>query len=111
MEKTTVRIPPITNVETAVRIFWECPEISNPEMRELFGSRSTNTFSAMKKLAREYIREKNYLSYSATRLPTYAAFEAWGLDINDLEKRLEKLKKLGYVKSDKPEREVRRSCG
>lgn len=100
MERATVRvrIPPITNVETAVRIFWEYPEIGNKEMRELFGERSPNTFSSMKKLAREYMRGTTYSCISATRIPTPAAYEAWGLDISKLEEHLVKLKKLGFIK-------------
>lgn len=95
-EAVRVRIPPITTVETAVRIYWEHPEIGNAEMRELFGERSPNIFSAMKKLAREHMRERPVTCLSAARIPTYIAYEAWGLDIADLEKRMEKLRKLGF---------------
>ena len=94
MERPNVRIPPITGVAEAIHIFWEYPELSNKELERLFGKRSPNTYSKLKKAAWEKMQEMGAFTTSPTRVPTHCAYLAWGLDINDLEKRYARLQKL-----------------
>ncbi len=51
-------------------------------------------FLAAQKIAMEYIIENEIVRWNAKAVNTQAAFRAWGLDIDDLEKRYNKLKKL-----------------
>ena len=84
--KVTVRIPQITSLETAIRLYYERSELSTPDIRQLFGPLANDTVSRLKRKAREY---------DATRVNTEIAYEAWGLDITKLEYRLNKLRTLG----------------
>jgi len=37
---------------------------------------------------------KGILSYGANKVNTVIAFKVWGIDVNDLEKRIKKMKEL-----------------
>lgn len=95
MEKVNVRIPPITKLKIAIEVYWNYPELSNDELKILFGKRSPNTYSKLKKVAWDKMREMGSFVNNPTRVPTHCAYLAWGLDIDDLEKRYNRLKKLG----------------
>lgn len=93
--KVTVRIPQITSLETAIRLYYERSELSTPDIRELFGPLANDTVSRLKRKARELMNERGKLPGDATRVNTEIAYEAWGLDITKLEFRLNKLRTLG----------------
>lgn len=88
-----VRIPNPTSLEAAVRIYYEYIQIGNREIMELFGV-SDATALKLKKLAKEQMDAEGILPWNALQVETKAAYRAWGLDIADLEKRYNKLKKL-----------------
>lgn len=91
-----VRIPQIKSLETAIRIYYEKIELKNADIMELFGvSLSRAKLVKMKEIAKEIMDEENILSYDATAVNTDAAYRAWGLNIDDLERRLKKLKAYG----------------
>lgn len=93
-----VRIPQIQSVETAVRIFYQYPNLQNRQIRELFGNKPANdTVVKLKNCVRERMNEKGILSLTTTSVDTRTAYEVWGLDIDDLEKRYSKLKKYGFI--------------
>ena len=87
-------IPTITSIETALKIYYENAELGNKEIITLFGNRSTATVSKLKKLVRTEMIKNDIPSFSAYKVNTKVAFETWGIDITDLEKRLNKLKEL-----------------
>lgn len=89
-----VRIPEISSLETAIRIYWEKIELSNKDIGELFGKVGKSKIKQLKDTAREKMAENKIPSFSAARVNTKVAYAAWGLDIEDLEKRYNKLKKL-----------------
>ena len=89
-----VRIPKITSVEAAVRIYWENTELGNQELYDLFGNHGRDLFCRLKRVARDKMAEYGWESFCAHSVNTKAAYEAWGLDINDLESRLKKIQKL-----------------
>ena len=93
-----IRVPPIVDVPTAVRVFWEYPELGNAQIEELFGSRSPNTVSRLKKAAWELMREEGSFVTNAARVPTATAYRAWGLNIKDLEEREKKLRRYSVAK-------------
>lgn len=96
-----VRVPPIVSVEVAVRVYWSYPELGNPQLEELFGKRSPNTYSSLKKAAWEVMREDDMFSTNASRVNTDAAYRAWGLDIEDLTKRYTRLQRIGVIPKER----------
>lgn len=67
-------------------------ELSNSDIKELFGCGDTMALK-LKKIAKEKVLKEEYQTIDARMVPTKVAYEAWGLDIHDLENRLDKLKK------------------
>lgn len=91
-----VRTP--ADIAVAVRMYYEKISLGNAEIKELFGITSSSTVSRYKREVVEYFAKKDMSPYCrSSRLDTYRAYEAWGLDINDLEKRLKKLQKLKEI--------------
>jgi hypothetical protein len=85
----------IPKPETVLRIGLEYTEIGNAEIRELFGDISSSTVVKLKNEARELMYERNVDTYSPRNVNTKLAFEAWGIDLADAERRYMKLKTLG----------------
>ncbi|MBD5111439.1 MAG: hypothetical protein HDT42_02725 [Ruminococcaceae bacterium] len=89
-----VRIPPITSLKTAIELYYSRTELGNADIEELFGKHSTATVSRLKRKARQKMVELNIPSWNGNRVNTEAAFESWGLNITDLERRYKKLQEL-----------------
>lgn len=89
-----VRIPQVTSIETAIRLYYERTELSNGDIRELFGHLGNDTVRRLKWKATELMTERNTPIWNAQRVNTEVAYEAWGLNIADLERRWKKLKDL-----------------
>ncbi len=90
-----VRIPSITSIDTAVRLYYEKTELSNRDIKMLFGSNhSSTTIAKLKNLVRERVAAENIPCWNAQNVPTRTAYECWGLNINDLEMRMHKLNEL-----------------
>ncbi|MGN0670031.1 MAG: hypothetical protein ACI4JZ_05730 [Oscillospiraceae bacterium] len=94
MQKPTinVRIPQITSLETAIRLYYERNELSNKDIEVLFGKMSSGTVWKLKQKALALMQERNTPVWNAQRVNTEVAYEAWGLDIDKLEYRWKKLK-------------------
>lgn len=88
-----VRVPQITSLETAIRLYYERIELSNSDIRELFGKLAPATIK-MKNKALAIMTERNTPVWNAQRVNTEIAYEAWGLNIADLERRFKKLKAM-----------------
>ena len=91
---TRVRIPQIVDLKTAINIYYMHTELSNADIEKLFGKHSSSTIAKLKKMAQDKMDEKHVMSWNAICVNTEAAYEAWGLDIHDLERRYKKLKQL-----------------
>lgn len=89
-----VRIPQITDIETAIQLYYERLELSNADIEILFGKHSSSTVAGLKAIARDKMRENNVPCWNAQRVNTEAAYLAWGLSIDDLERRYRKLKQF-----------------
>ncbi len=89
-----VRIPQITDIETAIRLYYERIELTNADIRELFGNISSATIAKLKRKANEIMTRENTQMWSAYSVNTEVAFRAWGLDISDLERRYKKLSSM-----------------
>lgn len=90
----------IKDVGMAVEMYYSCAYLENSDIRELFGC-SASSVTKLKRQARQLMVERGVMPYSASSVDTVCAYEAWGLDIADLEMRLDKLcrvrKKLGKL--------------
>lgn len=83
------------NIDTALRIYYQYPEIGNKEIRELFGSIGNSTISTYKKAVQKVQAEKNVMTSQICTINTEVAYEVWGINVEDLERRRDKLKALG----------------
>lgn len=63
-------------------------------MKLLFGNRSSATISRLKKVAKQEMILNDIPTFNANKVNTAIAYKVWGIDVVDLEKRYEKLKKL-----------------
>ena len=50
-----MNIPQITDIDTAIRIYYRYPEIGTKEITQLFKKHSKSTISRLKKLAQKYM--------------------------------------------------------
>ena len=91
---TRVRIPQIVDLKTAIDLYYMRTALSNSDIETLFGKHYSSTIAKLKKLAQNKMDEKRVMSWNAICVNTEAAYEAWGLDIGDLEHRYKKLKQL-----------------
>lgn len=94
-----MHIPKLRDVGLAIKIYYENIELSNKELKELFVSRrgeniSSATLVKLKKAVLEEAAKRNMLMWEKGCVNTKLAYEVWGLEINDLEKRWAKLQKL-----------------
>ena len=89
-----MRIPPIKDIKTAIKLYYSNTSLGNKEIRTLFGNLGNQSVVKLKKLARNKMIEKHIQSWNDIRVNTAAAYESWGLSITDLEQRYEKLKGL-----------------
>lgn len=82
------------DVETAVRLYYEKNELTNADIKALFGTGDTQTIKVKKAVKAEMAKRgvKSWLPYSVN---TKVAYEVWGIDITDFERRLKKLTALG----------------
>ena len=90
-----MNIPQIADIDTAIGIYYRYPEISSKEITQIFRKRSKATVSRLKKIAQKRMIEDNVYSYGMYKINTECAYRAWGIDVEDLEKRRNKLQKLG----------------
>lgn len=89
-----VRIPQITSINTAIRLYYEKTELTNKDIEDLFGKHSSSTIARLKNKARQKMIEDNVPVWNEQRVNTATAYKAWGLDIVDLERHNKKLKQL-----------------
>jgi len=89
-----MNIPRITSIDEALKIYYSNAEIGNKEIISLFGRLSSATISRLKKTVKEEMNRRNTYSYGNYKVNTGIAFDIWGIDVVDLEKRRNKLRDL-----------------
>lgn len=81
--------------ETLYRIYYECFEVGNPELREIFGGRAGKSkLWQIKKDVKKLMVEKEIMPIFASNVNTKVLYEYLGLDIDDIERRVKKLRKF-----------------
>lgn len=89
-----VRIPQVADLKTAIELYITRTELSSKDIEKLFGKMCKDTVVKLKHVAREKMAEKGTAVWNASCVNTAVAYEAWGLDINDLKRRHRELKEL-----------------
>ena len=86
------------NIPIAVRYYYEKLSLKNSDIKEIFNIKSDSAAIKKKHEVIEYFADKdeNPIHSINRRLDTWRAYEAWGLQIADLEKRLKKLRQYGF---------------
>lgn len=96
MAEATINIPMIGSIQTAIRLYYRPQDfLFNKDIKELFPGIGDVRVQKLKQLAKAKTAERNGMLLNSHSVNTKDAYEAWGLDIEDLEKRYAKLKKLG----------------
>ena len=91
----------IQNIGYAVRLFYEKVELSNDDIKNLFGVSSPATVKKMKDKVLAAMEERNIPRYSRYGVNTDVAFEVWGLDIKALERKHRQFQKLNLAEVTK----------
>ena len=89
-----MNIPKIISIDEALKIYYINSEIGNKEILSLFGRLSSATVAKLKKLVKEEMINQGKFSYGLNKINTSVAFDVWGIDVTDLERRRKKLKAL-----------------
>ena len=93
-----VRIPPVKDIKQAILLYYTKHELLNKDISELFGvSFSYSKLARMRAEVRQKMREENAPFFDAKAVNTDVAYRVWGIPIEDLEKRYNKLKKLQLI--------------
>ena len=93
-----VRVPQIVNIGDALRLYYMKRELRNADMRTLFGeSIGSARIVKLKELARCVMREREVPTLDDMAVNTDCAYEAWGIDIAELEKNYGRMKRLGLL--------------
>ena len=87
-------IPAITGIDNALKIYYSNSEIGNKEIKELFGNLSSATISKLKHIVKDEMIKRDIFSYGMYKINTAIAYETWGIDVDDLERRMKKIKSL-----------------
>lgn len=90
-----MKVKPFVSISEAIRIYYTYPEIGNKEIRELFGNLSNSTIWHYKQAVCEAQIKNDVKTSQKNAVNTEVAYEVWGIDIADLERRRKKLKELG----------------
>ena len=84
--------------ETALQIYYTRIELSNTDIRSLFGGNISNTtITRLKNIAKEEMVKENIYTWQPQNVNTHIAFKAWGLNIKQMEQNFNKLKELGFI--------------
>lgn len=86
----------VQDIEQAALLFHKKLELGCPEIQAIFNC-SRSKAEKLKRIAREKAIEDNVRRIDLRNVPTKTAFEAWGIDIDDLEKRIDKLNELRRI--------------
>ena len=93
MRTGRVRVPQVRDIETVLRIYYERLELSNKDIRTLFET-SAGTVYRLKAVAKEEMDAMGLQCWNATHVNTEAAYKAWGIDIERLERNYKRLQSL-----------------
>ena len=94
MYATICNVPQVRSIEQAVKLYYEKKELTIQDIMALFGVSRTKAGFLKKRGLEEQI-SKNVPLWNARAVDTACAYRSWGLDIDEMENALRKLRKLG----------------
>lgn len=86
----------VTDVGKALEIYYSKVRMDTDDISELFGGVSRSTVCKLKQQVRVKMLERGVPIWDSRHVDTKTAFETWGIDVEDLEKRFKKLRSLGF---------------
>lgn len=89
-----IKRPDIEDIRAAIEIYYTKEAIGNKELESIFGKHGKDLFYDMKKVVREVEITRGRPIYMRAKVSTDVAYEVWGIDIKELEGKLEKMEKL-----------------
>lgn len=89
----------IQDLRECLKIYYSCHELGSSEIMKLLGV-SESRASTMKNEVRKKMAEQNVMAFDKSCINTEIAFKVWGIDIDDVEKRVKKLEKLGFYPAE-----------
>ena len=95
-----MRTRAITNIDTALRIYYEKDELDNKDIKELFNGISDSKAISMKKEVLKEMAARNVPQFRKHTVNTDVAYELWGINIERLECSRAKLIELGLAQSN-----------
>lgn len=81
------------DIKSCVKYFYSNQEIGNKEIKEMFGCGDNKAIN-LKKVVRDVMRERKTVCFDSTKVNTEVAFEVWGLDVKEMERKIKKLHQL-----------------
>ena len=90
----------IADIDTALRLYYEKDELDNKDITTLFNGIAPSTVCSMKKEVLAKMDEKKIPRFRYHTVNTEVAYEVWGIDVENLEKRRAKLIKLGLLQTN-----------
>lgn len=97
-----MKVRPITSIDTALRLYYQYPELGNAQIKELFGKIGSDTISKYKKAVQAVQAERHVLTSQMFTVNTEIAYEVWGIDVADLKRRRNELLGLGLKPTPSP---------
>ncbi len=89
-----ITVPRVSSIRTAVEIYYTYNDLSTKDVMRLFDCSSTKA-RQLKKPVQALMRERKIMQKTECCIDTETAFEAWGIDIASLERKLARAEKLG----------------
>lgn len=86
----------VQDIEQAVLMYHEKIELGRKEIEIIFGCCPSKA-GILKRIAEEKAIADGVKRIDRRNVPTKTAFEAWGIDIDDLERRIKKLNELRRI--------------
>ncbi|MBQ9709466.1 MAG: hypothetical protein IJV67_02460 [Clostridia bacterium] len=90
----------LENLQEAVELYYGKIELQNADVKKIFGVKSDSKVASLKKKVQQEMQKRGVPAWTPHGINTYIAFEVWGIDVADLEKRLKKLNKIRGVKEN-----------
>lgn len=87
-------IPRLSSIDTAISTYYSCIALYTDNIRDLFNGISSSTVTKLKNLARKKMSENGHIPLNSKCVNTEDAYEAWGLDIEQLKAKNSELKRL-----------------
>jgi len=79
-----------SKLKVIVDLYYKTLELDSKDISMLFGITSKSLIARKKNEARELMKEKNVKAWNHSSVNTVIAYDAWGIDIAEIEKRYRK---------------------